>query len=338
MPLICYVPMKVSENRLDQIARVNLLIKEYGAQGFDLTVRQIYYQFVARGFLPNALKSYNFIQGLCDDGRMAGLIDWDAIVDRTRNVQKNAHWTKPSDILASTHASYATDKWDNQPHYCEVWVEKDALAGVLSGVCSRLDVPLFPCRGYGSSSSVWAAAQRLLAKKDEGKEVHIIHLGDHDPSGIHMSEDIFNRLSLFTYSRVDVQRIALNMDQVERFDPPPFPAKLTDSRFRAYVEKYGEDSWELDALEPSVLVALVEKAVGQYRDEDLWEAALANEERGKHTLECLNKYFPDVIGFLRERRKRDDSPVLCADCGATEANPKCLCDIERRGIQLGDGR
>lgn len=337
MPLICYQSKDFSSDKLDIIANANAIIREYEKQGFSLTLRQLYYQFVARDLLPaswadkngvlNRPESYSKLGDLISDARLAGLVDWYAIVDRSRASNANQHWQRPSQVIEAAMATYAIDKWANQPHYVEVWVEKEALEDVLARACSPLDVRFFACKGHTSQSAMWEASQRLVRKIEDGKQVHIIHLGDHDPSGIDMTRDIFDRLSMFTYSRVDIQRIALNMKQVEEFNPPPNPAKTTDSRYRAYKEEFGEESWELDALEPGRLVSMIKEKVLTYRDESLWDSAIKNEERGRGTIECILKYFPDVVGFLRERRKRDDSRVVCQGCGATEANPKCLCSV-----------
>ena len=323
------------------IARANSIIAEYEAQGFSLTLRQIYYQFVARDLLPaswadkngvlNRPESYGKLGDLISDGRMAGLIDWYSIVDRSRASIANQHWEKPSQVIESALSSYATDKWVNQPNYIEVWVEKEALENVLGSACGPLDVRYFACKGYTSQSAMWEASERLLKQVEKGKKVHIIHLGDHDPSGIDMTRDIFDRLSLFVNhnnagDNIIIHRIALNMYQVHQYNPPPNPAKTTDSRFRSYQELYGNESWELDALEPATLVDMITQEVLSLRDQALWDEAVKLQERGKNTIKMILQYFPDVISFLRERRKRDDSRVICAQCGATEANPNCLCD------------
>ncbi len=112
-------------------------------------------------------------------------------------------------------------------------------------ICEELDVPYFSCRGYTSQSEMWAAAQRLLGYiwAKQRQHVTILHFGDHDPSGIDMTRDIRERLSLFCGGEgFAVRRIALNMDQVRQYDPPPNPAKLTDTRVDAYLRKYGDDS------------------------------------------------------------------------------------------------
>jgi hypothetical protein len=271
---------------------------------------------------------------------MAGLIDWHAIVDRSRRSRAIQHWQRPSQILEATINSYATDKWAEQPNYVEVWVEKEALEDVLGQACSPLDVRFFACKGYTSQSSMWEASQRLLRKMADGKKVHIIHLGDHDPSGIDMSRDIDERIATFVYhgwnsvGSFELHRIALNMDQVKEYQPPPNPAKSLDPRFKFYQEEFGDESWELDALEPALLVKLITDKIKTLRDDKLWEQACANEKRGKSTLQYICQYFPDVVKFLRERRQQDTSPVICKDCGATEYRPKCLCGDAGAGIAL----
>lgn len=229
---------------------------------------------------------------------MAGLIDWLAIVDRGRNSRANSHWDNPSDIINSAASSYANDKWVDQRNYVEVWVEKEALEDVLQQACSPLDVRYFACKGYTSQSAMWEASQRLLQQHKKGKKIHIIHLGDHDPSGIDMSRDILDRLSIFTRRDVPVNRIALNMNQVERYNPPPNPAKTTDSRYKSYQELFGDESWELDALEPAVLLELITEAVKELLDEELWDEAVAKQEQGRSELRSISSNYEDTVAWL----------------------------------------
>lgn len=339
MPLICYLPKKFSEESINLIAKANVILNQYAAEGYDLTLRQLYYQFVSRMIIPNETKEYNNLGRLISDARLAGLIDWDMITDRGRWVAQNNHWQKPSQLVEAAAAQYATDKWANQDHYLEVWVEKDSLRSIVSRVCRKLDIPDFSCRGYTSQSEAWVAAQRILVQREKGKMVRILHLGDHDPSGIDMTRDIEDRLAIFCHGEaVPVRRIALNSSQIEQYNPPPNPAKVTDSRYKSYKEKYGESSWELDSLEPTVIAALIEQSVLQYRDPVKWDEACKDEKRGKATLRYIHQYFPEVVKFIREERERqpDNSPIVCQGCGATQNNPRCLChDNDRPNFTLG---
>lgn len=298
MPVISYVPKKFGPKNAAVIVQANEICRDYMAQGFNLTLRQLYYQFVARALIPNKDTEYDKLGSIINDARLAGQLDWDYIEDRTRYMRDNSHWSSPGSVIYSAAAGYALDKWGNQPYYVEVWIEKDALVGVLDDVCRGLDVPYFSCRGYVSQSEIWRAAMRLR-RKGARKKCVIFHLGDHDPSGIDMTRDIQDRLDLFG-ARTSVRRIALTMEQVREYDPPPNPAKVTDSRYEGYVRIYGDESWELDALEPATLVDLIRESVVSVRDEDLWDGALKAEDRDKDLLKEAADRWADVVDFLRE--------------------------------------
>lgn len=297
MPKIAYIEKKFSPARLAEIAQANVILDEYQTQGFDLTLRQLYYQFVSRGLIENNLQSYKRLGDVISEGRLAGLIDWTRIVDRTRNLVNNSHWTNPGEIMKSAAASFRLDKWANQPYRVECWIEKDALRGVIDRVCSQLDIPHFSCRGYTSISEMWVAARRLQYWIDRGQTPVILHLGDHDPSGVDMTRDIFDRLKMFM-GGTDVKRLALNWDQINLYNPPPNPAKLTDSRAQGYIAKHGDDSWELDALEPSVIAELIRNAVEDVRDEDLYQEMWEEEQRHRGLLETVSLRWADVANVL----------------------------------------
>lgn len=282
------------------IAKANEIIAEYQAQGFDLTLRQLYYQFVSRDIIANTQASYKNLGSVINDGRLAGMIDWLAIVDRTRELRSLSHWDEPGDIVQTCAEQFNIDKWATQKYRPEVWIEKDALAGVFERICRELDVPLFSCRGYTSQSEMWVASQRLLRYRKSKQIPIIFHFGDHDPSGKDMSRDIVDRLQMFTNKNLEFERLALNMDQVEEYTPPPNPAKITDSRAQGYIAEFGDESWELDALEPSVLAELVRASIAGVTDKDAMQEADAEQERHRETLALVASQFADVENFVRE--------------------------------------
>lgn len=143
MPKIQYKEIKFQQKSLDLIELVNQVVEEYQAQGYELTLRQAYYQLVARGYIPNNERSYKNIGSLINDGRLAGLIDWHSITDRTRNLRSNGHWDNPADVIASARYSYLLDKWEGQPNYVEVWVEKDALLTLWDRLVDHLTHRIF---------------------------------------------------------------------------------------------------------------------------------------------------------------------------------------------------
>lgn len=296
-PLIEYVPKRFSAKTKQIIDQANAIIADYTAQGYDLTLRQLYYQFVSRDLLPNESSEYKRLSGILSDARLAGLVDWDAITDRTRNLTSNPHWSSASDIIEASAVSFAVDKWQGQQYRPEVWIEKEALAGVFGRVCEEMDVSYFSCRGYGSSSEMWVAAQRLLEYSAAGQTPVILHFGDHDPSGIDMTRDIEKRLTTFGLP-VRIERLALNMEQIEHYKPPPNPAKDSDTRSPAYVKLYGNSSWELDALDPSVLSTLARQGIERYMDAAAFERKRAEEERARRLLEKAALRWQDVTRFL----------------------------------------
>jgi len=296
----CYVRHRFSDASMRIVEQANEIVDSYQIQGFDLTLRQLYYQFVSRGLIPNRETEYHKLGCIINDARLAGLIDWEAIIDRTRTSRGNTHWTSPSEILDAVALQFKLDTRSTQPNYIEVWVEKDALIGVLELVCKELDIPYFSCRGYVSQSSMWEAAQRFITQEDAGRETHLIHLGDHDPSGVDMSRDIQDRLSMFT-STCEVTRIALTMKQVRKYSPPPNPAKLTDSRCGGYIELYGEESWELDALDPTVITTLIRGHVETLTDEDLRDDIIEKQDLNKDQLRHLSTNWTKVEKWLKNK-------------------------------------
>lgn len=297
MPLIKYVDLPILRNiaHLKVVTQANNIIAEYRAQGFDLTLRQLYYQFVSRDLIPNNQREYKRLGSIINDARLVGLLDWSAIVDRTRNLQRLSTWDKPDDILDAVSRQYRRDLWASQANYVEVWIEKDALIGVIEGVCESLRVPFFSCRGYTSQSELWGAGQRLRDQLRDKKTPVVLHFGDHDPSGIDMTRDITDRLQLFCGRRIDVRRLALNQDQIEQYGPPPNPTKLTDSRSDGYVRQYGMESWELDALEPRVIAQLIRDEVATLLHKKKWSAALAVENTDKLNLADIAVNYDNII-------------------------------------------
>ena len=281
---IAYINHNFRKTGVAIIDQVNDIIGEYQAEGYKITLRQLYYQFVSRDLLPNKQESYNKLGTIVSKGRLSGLIDWAAIEDRTRTPKRNSHWDSPADIIEACAESYRIDTRETQDEYVEIWVEKEALAGVIERTANDLDILSFACRGYVSQTAMWEAAQRIIKQEESGKEVTILHLGDHDPSGIDMTRDIQDRLAMFeTNAKVD--RIALNMPQIEQHDPPPNPAKLTDSRCNGYIAEYGDQSWELDALEPRVLDRLIRDEVENLTDEDARDLLLEQQEKEREQLQ-----------------------------------------------------
>lgn len=289
---IAYINKKFSKTSLAIIACANDIIEEYSKQGYVLTLRQLYYQFVSRDLIANRQSEYKRLGSIISDGRLAGLIDWEAIEDRGRRLNDFTTWSDPSAIINACAQQYKLDLWEDQEYRPEVWVEKEALLSVIQTACEKYRVPYFACKGYVSQSAMWSAgAKRLGSCFKNGQTPIIIHLGDHDPSGIDMTRDIFDRLDLFTGECVEVDRIALNFDQIHKYNPPPNPAKTTDSRFGQYINKYGDESWELDALTPNVLVSLIQDKIESFLDTDKWDTLQKKEQDEQEILIAISDNY-----------------------------------------------
>jgi hypothetical protein len=290
---------------LAMIKRINGILETYEAQGFDLSLRQLYYQLVAKALIENTEKSYKNIGKLVNDARMAGLIDWEMIKDRGREMTKNPHWENTRDFIESVAPQFRFNLWRDQDHYVEVMVEKQALEGVLEPVCKSLDVPFTANKGYSSQSAMYEASKRFLAAAEDGRECFVIYLGDHDPSGIDMSRDVEERLDLFVKtsmnrcdeigpnepSAVTMKRVALNMAQVRELNPPENPAKITDSRAEGYIARFGVSSWELDAIEPRQLAQIVTTAIEEIMDVEKFKKNVKEMEKGRAALLKFAKKF-----------------------------------------------
>jgi hypothetical protein len=277
-----YRDTKFRQETLDKIVRLRRILKDYPNQ--KLSARQVFYQFVSRGWLENTQRSYKNITGILADARYAGLVDWDAIEDRGREPTRPPQWRDLKSLVGAALSSYRLDRWEGQRFYVEVWCEKAALAGVLSPVALRSHVTMMVNRGYSSASAMRESAQRFLDAADGGRAPVLLYLGDHDPSGEDMVRDVRDRLVEFGLAEIEVVKLALTMEQIRAYNPPPNPAKVTDSRAAGYIAEHGSSSWELDALPPDVLTSLVEEAIDDRLDHDKMAEVIAAEDRDKSRL------------------------------------------------------
>lgn len=293
-----FINHRFNAGSLAIIEQANEILREYESQGLILTLRQVYYQFVARGALQNKQSEYKRLGGILSDARLAGLIDWDMMEDRTRSVRRTNTWANPESIVNAVAAQYKEDLWRGQPYRPEVWIEKDALVGVIERACNDYQVPYFACRGYASQSAQYASAQRFRRYRNDKQTPLIFHFGDHDPSGIDMTRENGDKIALLARQRVEVRRLALNMDQIEQYNPPPNPAKESDSRFGEYTSRFGDQSWELDALEPRVIDELIRSNVRRLIDDRRWERAVEAQDRNKDLLARVSSRWDEVAEFV----------------------------------------
>jgi hypothetical protein len=277
---------ELKDTTLAVIRQARTIIEEYQAQRFTLTLRQLFYQFVSRDLIANDHAEYKRLGRIIVDARRGGYIGWNSIEDRTRNLLSLPTWDDPAEAVRDAADAYREDVWAMQPHRPEVWIEKDALLGVIEGVCNEFRVPYFSCRGNVSDSEMYTAGKRYDAAVNQGQAPVILHLGDHDPSGLDMTRDIHERLWTFSNQQyraaIDLRRLALNIDQTAGL--PPNTAKESDGRYAAYAKQYGDTSWELDALDPVFIANLIRTELDALIDPQAWADALAAEEANRQVL------------------------------------------------------
>lgn len=312
MTKIAYTTENFKPKSLKIIKQADAILEDYRRQGYTLTLRQLYYQFVARGLLTedagwvvdkdtgstNNERNYKNLGSLVTNARNGGYLSWTAIEDRGRNCVQWASQEDEDAVLDGIEFGFSIDRWARQDSYVEVWVEKDALTSVVERPCRRLHVPYMGCKGYLSASEAWRAGVRFQKAREAGKRCVLIHLGDHDPEGIDMTRDNGARVELYSFDEVEVRRIALNMDQVQQYNPPPNYAKASSSRFNGYVAAYGEECWELDALEPAVIDRLIADTVRLYIDPDAWNECDEEESIRRAAFVKLRENWDSVKEFL----------------------------------------
>lgn len=300
-----YKDINFRRDSLARIVMVNDIIKDYQSQGLRLTLRQLYYQLVSKNVVPNTEKSYKALGNLVSDARLAGLVDWDAIEDRNRTPLTWAEYENVQELVEDAIRGYRLPRWEGQANYVELWVEKAALAGVLRPLAAKYHVTLMVNRGYSSTSSMYESAQRFHYAA-HGKNPILFYLGDHDPSGEDMVRDIEDRMVMFGLHGIEVRKLALTMAQVREYNPPPNPAKMSDSRAEKYVELHGAHSWEVDALNPATLASIIEDAFQEVTDLDMYNAVIAKERKEKHHFKAA---MPRVVKAIAKAVEDDTGPA-----------------------------
>jgi len=340
------------------VATVNL----YAAQGYRLTLRQLYYQLVSADYIPNDDVVYKKLSGILDDLRYSGKVDWDAIEDRGRVPYLPYYAAGPAAAINDLIRQYRLDRMEDQNTFIEVWTEKDAISGILREITSEYHVRLVVNKGYSSSSAMHDAYLRFAAQIAAGKPVVVLYFGDHDPSGLDMVRDIQERILFFLaygdqldsndfydkfiepwwlenyytdddmfhegyisdavmqrYSNDEdgtyedeyrkhhtagqikmylaekglfkVLPIGLTREQIDQYNPPPNPAKITDPRAAWYIKEHGPTSWEVDALRPNVMTELVRSKILEIIDADKFNAKTELEWEHVKRMKAFAKTF-----------------------------------------------
>nr|DAZ59506.1 MAG TPA: type II DNA topoisomerase VI [Caudoviricetes sp.] len=266
-----------------------------------LTIRALHYQLVSRG-MTNTLQHYKRVVAAMEVARWDGLVDFEAFSDRDRAMvgMTKAEATdleeKQAEAKQQVRAwmrSYRKNRWENQPYYPEILIEKKALEGVFAKPCREWDVAVGACKGYPSLTFLYDLSERMRDAKNEGKQPIILYFGDYDPSGEDIPRSIGENLDKFGVYGVEIRRIALMEHQVIEWELPPAPAKETDSRTANWD---GLGQVELDAVKPEKLVAMLNDAIGEIFDNDLYDELNQTEEEERELFQTeLRRYVTEEI-------------------------------------------
>jgi len=263
------------------------ILRQYNV---TMTLRQLYYRLVAKLILANTMNNYKALSKWMVKARERGDINEAYIEDRVRQTfGGDSGYESPDGFIKSYEDwfrgcwdNFAYNMWTTQPQALELWVEKDALSRLVSEEGDKFNVVTCPSRGYSSYSYVRKGVRRI---NRHGKHVKVLYLGDFDPSGMDIERDLLDRLIRYGAEDMEVQRIALTLEQIREYDLPPMPAKTSDPRLAAFqADTGGSDAVELDALEPPVLQQLINDAIVAEIDQDAWDKRLTETEEEKQRL------------------------------------------------------
>jgi hypothetical protein len=270
----------MSQVSLDLIAAMRAAAEE----SQPITGRGIGYKLFTRGLIASmGTLDMQRVYRLLRIARERGMIPWHWIVDETRELEQVASWANPAAYARAVVRCYRRDHWNQQPVRVEVWSEKGTVRGVLAPVLDRYGVGFRVMHGFSGATTIYDVAQ-----DDDGRPLIVLYIGDYDPSGLCMSEhDLPNRLDEYGGEHVDIRRIALTLEHLD--DLPSFAAsdKKKDPRYKWFVENYGDQCWELDALDPNDLRSLVEGAIEDEIEPVAWDRCSVVERAERESIQTV---------------------------------------------------
>ena len=252
--------------------------------------------------MTNDIQHYKRVVAATGVARWDGRIGFDAFSDRDRSLATLTE-SEPSVLedkidtakeqVGLWMESYSLNRWENQPYYPEVFIEKKALEGVFYKPCQRERVALGACKGYPSLTFLHDATMRFRRAERQGKQPIILYFGDYDPSGEDIPRALKENIVALGCESIEVRRICLMERQVIDWNLPPAPTKVTDSRS---VHWDGLGQVELDAVKPEKLVALLRQAIHEIFDTDLYEELMDREKEEREFFQTeLKRYVREDL-------------------------------------------
>lgn len=289
-----------TELQLDKLNKVTAILEELKDYK-PLTLRQVYYQLVGKGYIENKVSQYGMLSKLLKYARIEGLIDWEDIEDRVRAYHDLTGWETPEDYIQASLRqflnTYSRDLLQSQDVYLEIWIEKDALSSIFTRVARPYTIPVVVCRGFSSVSFLNDYKNRLKYYSEERRPI-LLYFGDFDPSGVEMLRAMITTLETeLKLTGVEFKRVALQREDITTYKLPHSPEALknTDTRAKKHVAEYGELAVELDALSPVVLEEKIRHAIIQELDMELFVEEKNMETTELERLETLRLKVQELV-------------------------------------------
>ena len=317
---IDYVPArrrkKISEGKLEMLIAAKAILIANRVR-WPLTVRTIHYRMAQSNPPPlrnthprydtgpyrNDDDSYGDLSDLLCRGRIAGLVEWESIVDETRPVSVWRKWPEVGAYVREQFdgflATYRRDLLQSQTEHIELVCEKMTVQGIADRVAHPLCVNTMIGRGFSSVTARYELAQRFVRS---GKErLLLLVVSDHDPEGECIATNLVASLTdEFGIDKpIEARRVALTRDQVDRFGLlPAGKVKRKSSRAPAFVRKFGDNVYELEALEPAELEDLIRDALLAVIDHDLLKREQELEKVELATLYAKRQFATKQLGVI----------------------------------------
>ena len=267
------------------------LIYAWAQEHKPVTVRQLYYRLSTLDAVPKTEAGYKAVGRLCTLMRKRGEIPYEYFADSTRWQRKPRTFNNMQDALNDTATHYRRALWQEQQGVVEIWIEKEALVGVIFEVTSEWDVGLMPVKGYPSVTYLHAAGKSINAATSAGKKSHIFYFGDYDPSGVDIFRNIAEQLKIFAPDAdLEISRVAVTEAQIRYLQLPSRPTKRSDSRAKGF----SDISVELDAIEPSIFRDMVRNCIFSIIDRRTLEETLKIEKLEQESINMFVSNFKDV--------------------------------------------
>jgi hypothetical protein len=272
-----FKPWKPEPESLALLENVHAVLATFRAY-LPVTLRQVFYRLVSTVGYPKDERAYHRLGDLLNRARRAGLLEWDAIRDDGFTRRSPVFWDSPADwadTVLESAKRYRCDRQSGQERRLVLWCEAGGMVPQLERVAAEYSVPVYSSGGF---DSVTAKHEVAVEFSRLGLST-VLHIGDHDPSGVHMFGSLDEDVRAFL-ERLggDVQfvRLAVTREHIQEMGLPTAPAKETDRR------SFSGDTVQAEAIPPDALARIVRQAIVDRIDGGTFDWVLSQEEQERH--------------------------------------------------------